>query len=193
MSVVVKRTNPNALAKVIQRMKRADGLELAVGIPIGSTGASANYPDGTPILKVAAANNFGATINHPGGTQFVISDGKARFVSNDFVGPVAGVTKPHTIKIPERPFLTMAAEPMIEATIPIAERLIPKLNEGKASAADILEKMGPFAVSAMQETIENIKNPPNAPSTVRKKGSNNPLEDTGLLVQSITHGVRSSR
>lgn len=159
VSVRVKRLNPSALAKIIRRIKKVNGGELAVGIPVGSQGSSAKYPDGTPLLLVAAVNNFGSPSRN----------------------------------IPARAFMSLSAGPMIEATAPIAEKLAKLINSGKATAEQVLEKMGPFAVGAMQETIEGISDPPNAESTIKAKGSSNPLEDTGLLVQSITYSARGKK
>lgn len=156
MPITVKRSNPNALKKLLKRIKSAENAELAVGIPVGSTGASAQYPDGTDVLLVAAVNNFGS--------------------------PSRG--------IPAREFMSESAEPMIEATTPIAEGLMHLMNSGDVTAEEILEKMGPFAVSAMQDTIDAINTPANAESTIKAKKSSNPLINTRLLVQSITSAVR---
>lgn len=59
-------------------------------------------------LPYSAIHQFGGTIKHPGGTRYqVIGDGMAVFVSNAFTGPTTGVTKPHDIEIPARPYLPM--------------------------------------------------------------------------------------
>lgn len=192
MSITTKQKNANALLDVVKRIKSVNGKVLAIGIPTGSKGASAAYPDGTSLLMVAAANNFGANIDHPGGTGYVVSGGKARFVSKDFMGPISGITKPHKIIIPARPFMSLAQEPMIEATAGIAETLIPALNAGKITPHQLLKEMGPPAVGAMKNTIVELDSPPNAASTIRKKKSDNPLEDSGRLDQSITYAVRAA-
>lgn len=61
-------------------------------------------------VKYAAIHEFGGVIQHPGGTKYIIDAAvggeiRTRFVSNLFPGPVAGVTKPHAIPMPERSFL----------------------------------------------------------------------------------------
>ncbi len=53
----------------------------------------------------AAIHQFGGTIKHPGGTRYVVVNAVAVFVSNAFMGPVSGITKPHPIPMPARPFL----------------------------------------------------------------------------------------
>ena len=162
MSVKVIRKNPGALEKILKRMKRTKDTVLAVGIPVGGTGASAKYPDGIPVgadlLMVAAVNNFGSPSRN----------------------------------IPARPFMSDAQEPMLQVTLPIAENRVPLMNKGKVTAVQILEQMGPPAVAALQETIVSFRAPANAISTVKSKGSSNPLFDTGLLKRSITYAVRSA-
>ena len=58
MAAKIKQKNPGWLKKLQSRYKKSK--VIAVGYPLGSEGASASYPDGTPLLLVAAANNFGA-------------------------------------------------------------------------------------------------------------------------------------
>jgi hypothetical protein len=188
VSVTIKQSNPNAIADVLKRYRNSK--QLAIGYPIGTSGTSTKYPDGTPVLLVAAVQNFGADIDHPGGTRFVVSGGKARFVSNDFVGPVMGVTKAHKINVPARDFMTQGGVRALEKTGPISAKLIKKLNAGEMTIDQILDVLGPVAVAEFQQTIIDINDPPNAPSTVRKKGSSNPLVDTGLMNQTLTHIVR---
>lgn len=56
--------------------------------------------------KYAAIQNLGGKIKHKGGTRYVKSAShKARFINNDFVGPVHGITGAHDIDIPARPSL----------------------------------------------------------------------------------------
>ena len=57
-------------------------------------------------LKYAALQQFGGTIKHPGGTRYhYFGDGRVRFVNNKRKGFLGGLTKPHSITIPARPFL----------------------------------------------------------------------------------------
>lgn len=190
MSVVIKQKNPGWLKKLLQRYE--NDAVLAVGYPATETGGI-KYPDGTSVIMVAAVNNFGANIQHPGGTSYVIRDGKAQFVSSSFVGPVHGITGAHQIDIPARPFMTDGAQPALEATTPIAEALIPAINAGKATPEQVLEKMGPFAAAAFRQTITEGAWEPNSSATERRKGSSKPLIDTGLMRNSLTYAVRKGK
>lgn len=92
--------------------------------------------------------------------------------------------------IPARDFMSQGGAPAVEATAPIAEALVPLLNQGKVTPADILRDMGPFAEAAFKAKLTEGPWEPNAPATITKKGSSRPLIDTGLLRNSLTHVVR---
>jgi hypothetical protein len=61
--------------------------------------------------------------------------------------------------------------------------------DGGKSMDQILESVGVVASSAVKVYMTELKTPPNAASTIRKKGSSNPLIDTGAMRQSVTHQV----
>lgn len=96
-----------------------------------------------------------------------------------------------TSNIPRRDFMTKGTQNMNEKASPIAKRFMKDINSGKIEADAVLEQMGVAATGALQLTIRDLKDPPNAPITVRMKGSSNPLVDTGLLVGSVTFAVRN--
>ncbi|BCQ68236.1 hypothetical protein PEQA60_22260 [Pseudomonas sp. Eqa60] len=53
----------------------------------------------------------------------------------------------------------------------------------------ILEAVGVVAEAAVKVYMTELRTPPNAASTIRQKGSSNPLIDTGAMRQSVTHKV----
>lgn len=63
----------------------------------------------------AAIQEFGGTINHPGGTAYFIGEGgMATFVSNDYASGIRGAalprTAPHNITLPARPYMAPALQ-----------------------------------------------------------------------------------
>lgn len=96
-------------------------------------------------------------------------------------------------RVPPRPVLEPAIEDSKEI---IAEELkqanISALDRNPAQAETHLNKAGMIAQSAAQNWFENPKNgwPPNAESTIKKKGSDVPLVDTNELRKSITYVLR---
>lgn len=57
--------------------------------------------------------------------------------------------------------------------------------QGPGTLTRELGKVAQVAVGDIQRKIRDLDTPPNAPSTIRKKGTDNPLIDTGRLRQSI--------
>lgn len=61
---------------------------------------------------------------------------------------------------------------------------------GDVTKEQFLIRVASLSVGIIQEEIREIKNPRNSVATVKKKGENNPLVDTGTLGQSITFVLR---
>lgn len=63
------------------------------------------------------------------------------------------------------------------------------LKENNGDVPKTLALLGENVKGQIIETIQQFKSPPNAPSTVKKKGFNKPLIDTGTLWRSIDYEV----
>lgn len=97
------------------------------------------------------------------------------------------------MSIPPRPVLQPAIEdrkPEISMVLADAGRAA-LLNDVAVYEAN-LNKAGMVAASAAQGWFENPQNdwPPNSPRTIRRKGSDQPLVDTGEMRKAITYVVR---
>jgi phage gpG-like protein len=82
----------------------------------------------TSSAEYAAIQEFGGTIQHPGGTPYFMKDGKPVFVSNQGQGAhhALPVTKPHAIVIPARPYM----RPARDTTAPKIRKLyVEQLNQ----------------------------------------------------------------
>jgi hypothetical protein len=140
---------------------------------------------------LGATHEFGADIKHPGGTSYGYSSKAAadrdevRFLKDGAGYMVLGVTQPHDINIPARPWL----EPGVASATPEVLLTIQDGMEAGQSMDQILETVGVVAAAAVKVYMTDLKTPPNAASTVRKKGSNNPLIDKGHLRAAVTHKV----
>lgn len=99
--------------ELIATLDRSRGLRSTIEpVPLGKSSVqiTANSP-------YAAIHQHGGTIRHPGGTPFIIDENKmAVFISKDKAfeleakGMKVRYTKPHSIKIPPRPFLVLTPE-----------------------------------------------------------------------------------
>ncbi|WP_122425158.1 hypothetical protein [Pseudomonas viridiflava] len=143
------------------------------------------------MASLGAINEFGADIKHPGGTSYGYANqasaerGEVRFLKKGAGYMELGVTKPHDIKIPARPWL----EPGVASATPEVLLTIQDGMEAGHSMDQILEMVGLVAAGAVKIYMTDLKTPPNAASTVRKKKSSNPLIDTGAMRASVTHKV----
>jgi len=88
--------------------------------------------------------------------------------------------------IPARPFITLAMfksrREIRDALRKIAKNTV---DTGTPIAAQ-LPKLGVFGAGKIQDQIAANTPPPNAPSTIRQKGSSRTLIDTGRMRQSVT-------
>jgi hypothetical protein len=95
-------------------------------------------------------------------------------------------------KIPPRPFLAPAIEKGAPVYQRLAEVMIPKVLAGEMDMTMLLEQMGQLAEGHVKQEITDLDTPPNAQSTIDRKGSSSPLIDTGALRQSIRYVIDDS-
>jgi len=85
--------------------------------------------------------------------------------------------------IPARPLLRLAAKRFTTAG---RTKIL-----GRTSAKEFLKNVGERGKEALQSAFDDNSFAPNAPSTIRKKGSDKPLIDTGAAREEITYEVRN--
>lgn len=94
-----------------------------------------------------------------------------------------------TDTIPPRPFMSNAFRRRE------MYRLISKyhgfLMRGTMTPEQVGELIGIGAQGIIMEEITVLRDPPNAQSTIDRKGSSNPLIDTGNMRQSVTYKVET--
>ena len=93
------------------------------------------------------------------------------------------------VNIPERSFLRSTFDEKEKEWFQYSLMLLKQLMIGKTTAREMCEKLGARMQKDIQRKMREIKTPPNSPSTIAKKGSNNPLIDTGRLRQSVVYKV----
>ena len=90
------------------------------------------------------------------------------------------------IGVPERPFMIPAGNKAANKIINITVQSI----AGGMDESQALSRAGIMFKNAIQKEITNLKEPPNSPATIAKKGSSNPLIDTGKMRQSVKWKIR---
>ena len=91
--------------------------------------------------------------------------------------------------IPARPFLRPGVENGAEAYLRLVEKEMPDVLSGKNPMSRLLVRIGQVAQASVDQKIKDTHAPPNAESTIRKKGSDHPLIDIGSLQQSIRYVI----
>ena len=141
------------------------------------------------IIKKYASNKNNIAVGWPKGT----SAASLKYPDGPQVAAVATVNNygSDSRNIPARPFMSIAAKPAMKAIKPIQAAMLKKVNADLIDIEKVQVVAAPVAVNEFKKTIKTLNSPPNKPSTVKNKGSSNPLIDTGLLRQSITYQVRN--
>jgi hypothetical protein len=121
-------------------------------------------------------------------TKVGVQEGERRDDGTDLVTVAAvnefGAPKK---KIPERSFIRSTTDEQRPKVERIKQRILEKLVARTSNIRIELGKLGAWMKAQIQNKIVRLKMPPNAPSTIAKKGSENPLVDKGQLHQSIRH------
>lgn len=90
-----------------------------------------------------------------------------------------------TATIPARPFVSDCAEKNAGQIQEAQKRLVYRVYQGGLSADGALAELGAWYVNVQKGHILHGGWTPNAPATVKRKGSNRPLVDTGQLVNTV--------
>lgn len=114
---------------------------------------NAKYGDNKSVAGIAAVQDGGATISHPGGTPYKFgADGKVVFVEKGTPNQ-AGVTQPHTIVIPPRPFMKPSVEDNKEDFVGQIEQISRKFLNGDISEQQAAEMIGAEAAGNIKRRL----------------------------------------
>ena len=93
------------------------------------------------------------------------------------------------ITIPERSFLRAGFDEHNEAVLKKTKQLVGLVAAGKMTAEELCETVGLQLATKIKTYARNLNSPPNSGFTVERKGSNNPLVDTGDMIGAIDYEV----
>lgn len=153
----MQRKKAGLLEKLIRNFKR-ENPKVAVGFPAGEASQS-------NIMK-AIYNEFGTKGS---GKGFSTPRG------GGFGGP-----------IPERPFMRNAMRSNQTKYQQFMKVSAKAILSGEVTPEVSLKRLGRMAQVDIQEEITSLSSPPNSPTTIRLKGSSNPLIDTGEMRGAVT-------
>jgi phage gpG-like protein len=183
------------ISKMIKSIKEARNTEVVVGLPKGEA-TSKVYDSGSTVLEIGLAHEYGASINHPGGTPYkIIGNGKSIFLKKGSKD-ATGITKPHKINIPQRSFMRTPFIKKKDDMPTFTLKEFRAVMEGKRDVQTALGRIGLTAENMIKESFRNNGYgtwKPLKSSTKRSKGSSKPLIDTGTLRNSIISVVRKKQ
>lgn len=160
------------------------------------------YSNGMPIGGIAAVQNYGATINNPGGQPF-FKDKEGNVVYASKSSPYAkrmAKTKPHTIVIPPTHFMEHCQEKNKEKWKEQCIKAWGAVFRGEISAENAMEQLGMMMEGDIAKEIAQTNTPALSPKTIEtrknrmsdKKTTGNltkRLIDTGVMFESVSHKV----
>jgi hypothetical protein len=134
------------------------------------------YSDAPKIVKVGFPEGTEAvTVSYTNGTRVV---------------DVAVGNEYGTDNVPARPFIALSSGDITNQCAPILEQSAAALNNNNTQQYDqLLDAAGSVAAGIVKQQITDLRSPPNAQSTIERKGSSNPLIDTGLMRQTVTYKI----
>lgn len=177
-------------------LKELDDFEVQAGWFENTT-----YEDGTSVGGIAAVQNYGAQINHPGGSPYFFSQLAQRAVFVHKNTPFSlglPLTQPHTIVIPPRPFMDNAKKRIQgqEGKQMIMQELL-RVFEGRQTMIAATDRLGAWIQGIIQEEIKSITTPALAPSTIQQRNSQyksksknkstKPLNASGIMFSTVQH------
>ena len=92
-------------------------------------------------------------------------------------------------KIPERSFIRTAIDKNERKINNLSDRLALKILDGSVTVRGALDLIGLSVTGMIQEQITDGDYVPLSPATIKKKGSDKPLIDTGHMWQSVHHVI----
>lgn len=126
---------------------------------------------------------------------------KGKLKNSNYLAPVAEYAAKNEFgsyseHIPKRPFMRSTFEQggHLELIRKAAFKYLSEVAENNRGAKEGLTKLGLFVAGRVKKNIRDgnfTPNPPNAPATIARKGSDQQLLDTGLMTQSISAWVVS--
>jgi hypothetical protein len=142
-------------------------------INVGLTGSA-----DSELVMIAGVHEFG--------TEIQVTDKMRKwFAANGF--PLKKSTT--KIVIPERSFLRSGYDENIDDIADKIEELVPQVLENRVAPSTFMDMIGLEFAGLIQKKLRDLRNPANSSMTTQRKGSTNPLIDTGRLVGAIRHEI----
>lgn len=165
----VKIKNVSRIEEIKTNIKELSKYEIQIGVFAGE----AKTKNQIDYATIAGVHEHGFTIEQ------------------NYISKKTGKKVQRKIVIPERSFIRTTFDEKQDEWVNFIKRRLPKVITGEMSAKQLVELLGERITRDIKKKIKEIDSPPNAPSTIKAKGSSNPLIDTGGLRKRVTYKVVS--
>ena len=92
-------------------------------------------------------------------------------------------------RIPERSFIRSTIDQKRPQIFKLIANEFDKTLKLRISPERALKVVGTYVETEIKKKITALRSPPNSPVTIKRKGSSNPLIDSGLMRQSIRYNI----
>lgn len=113
----------------------------------------------------------------------------AKYSNGIQVAAVAYYNNFGTINIPARPFFSKCVAKNANKWLFTLSDMLKKNRKNELNVNQCLDMLGNVIVSDIQESITQLREPPNTEQTIKQKDSSNPLIDTGLMRKSVAYRI----
>lgn len=115
--------------------------------------------------------------------------------SGNPVATIAMINDVGSITNPPRPFMSLGLKSILRSNAyrKMYADYLRKILSGKITLRAAYDQIGKFAVEDLKQLIDDWTNPPNSAKTIAIKGRNDPLVDTGTMLNSVKHKIAKSR
>ena len=202
MSTKVKwKTKKNIIPDMITELEILDGKKIEVGVFEGENAwLAAIHEYGCnieakkaqyltvpvhPKAKGKKASDFNDLFFYESksGEKFLV-----REKGKDSIEVLFWLTK--SVKIPERAFLRNGHDENIDKVMKYSDNLIKQVTSGKMTAEKCLDLLGQTLATKIKTYARDLDNPSNSWATKEAKGTDNPLVDTGKMINSIDWRIK---
>lgn len=169
MSVRITIRDRNNIPRLEAQVRKISGRKVRVGIFGG---------EDSEMKTIGAVHEFGAEI-------MVTPKMRAWFAAQGY--PLKKSTT--SIKIPERSFIRSGFDENESALLSKIEESFQSVLDLNINADVFADAVGLELEGMIQDKMTNLREPANSDMTIERKGSDNPLVDSGRLIEAITHKV----
>ena len=110
----------------------------------------------------------------------------SKYEGNKTVASVARYNE-FGLGVPARPFMRPAVHNNRAKLVEILRSKYKMALRNNTNTMEVLGSFGQMVEGLVKNQIINTNYPPNAPSTIKRKGINAPLRDTLLMLNSVSH------